>query len=76
MSEFKRSYQGYEVRRQGVDFVGGFPSDVRRPIGIVVERHRHPEPQWPGTADKAALEAWHTDRNVIDGFPAQVAVYW
>lgn len=76
MTEFKLSHIGYEVRRAGADFVGGFPGEDRRPVGIVVERYTHPEPQWPGLDDASRLAEFHVQRNLVQGLPAQIAVYW
>jgi hypothetical protein len=80
MTEFKHTSTGYEVRRKGTGFVGGFPSDDHRAVGIVVERFTHPQPKLP-VEDVMSMsnpdrEAWHTQRNIVAGMPAQIAVYW
>lgn len=76
MSEFKRVSLGYEVRRLNADYVGGFPSEDRRPLGIVVERFPYPIPVTPRDGSEQAVEEWHRERSIAEGTPAQIAVYW
>ena len=73
---FKHVSLGYEVRRVGAKYVGGFPSEDRRPLGIVVERFPHPQPKFPLDGTDADKTAWATQKNAVDGIPAQIAVYW
>lgn len=74
---FQRVYLGYEVRRPGTKHVGGgWPSQDRLPLGVVVERFTYPVPVAPRDHSEEAMNELRTARSIAEGTPAQIAVYW